>query len=238
MTLPNWMREKQSQDALDAKLLLEMYRLYQDRQLWDLRLLYNYTNFYAAGLSALLTAFVVAFIKSREDELVGLLTLLPLGALLLAYNGRITAWRFYRRYTEGRVRLTKIEYALDLDGSLPVGPVDKEDPLLWAKESNFLPVRYFDEGKAFETSVEFTHKRSLGKGVGRLTTLMFNTFLLIGWVSLAIIPVCLTIRGAPPSVVNMSIVVTCACVAIGGVAWLCYWVLWRRMQKDYLRPPR
>ena len=234
MAGPKWIREPGNGEKFERCFLLDMYKAYQDRQIGDFRLLFSYTNFYAAALLALLTAFVVALVKATEETLVSLLTLLPLAAHVLIWNGRITAWRFYRRYLEGRVRLTKIEYALGLDRELPVaGFQNREEDLLWPDDSSFLPARYFSQAREHPDSVNFINASSLKHGMGRLTHLMFRAFLLLAWGGLFAVPICQWFLGKPDRVIILSVRVSVAAGVIALLVGLYYCQEWKTMRREY-----
>ncbi len=231
----NWIRTKEGDETIDAKVLLDLYKIYQDRQLWDLRLLFSYTNFYAAALLALLTAFVVALVTAKSYALVGLLTVLPLAAHFMIWNGRITAWRFYRRYTEGKVRLTKIEYALDLDRQIPVEKLREKADSMWAREPFFLPRRYFRQASESDNSIIFTHDRSLEHGLGKLTQMMFATLLLFAWGGLFVTPICLFFLEKSDSAFFLSVIISISASVIAAMAMRHYKREWKVMQDEYLK---
>ena len=92
--------------------LLRLYEVYQQRQMGDLDMHFRFAYYYSAALTALITGFVLGFVHLHVEPEAGFMAFVPLLVILLVHQGKLTTFRFYRRYTEGRVRLTKIEYLL------------------------------------------------------------------------------------------------------------------------------
>ena len=234
MASPNWIRMAKEKEPIDTKFLLDLYKVYQDRLLSDLRLLFSYTNFYAAALLALLTAFVVSLVKTKDEPMVALLTLLPFAAHVLIWNGRVTAWCFYRRYTEGRVLLLKIEYALGLDRQIPVENFEGKPPFMWFTEECFLPERYFNDARNYPTSADFCRDISVKYGMGKLTQLMFKAFLVFAWVGLFVTPMCLYFfpdsDSASDSPLCLSVIISACASVLAGIVQFHYQKVWKNMQ--------
>ena len=149
MQPPAWIREIEPEDGEVPHDTCELYKVFQDRQLWHLRLLCTYTNFHIGALSGLVTVFILGLVAQYDNPLIGLLSILPLSALLLLHNWRAMAWRFHRSYIEGRVKLTKLEYSMGLAGQLVVPCRQRETRVPWPKDSSLLPVRHFANYKRF-----------------------------------------------------------------------------------------
>ena len=235
MESPMWIREAKEDEPESTAFLLGLYKVYQDRLLSDLRLLFSYTNFYAAALMALFGAFVVALVKTKDEPMAALLTLLPFAAHVWIWIGRVTAWTYYRRYTEGRMLLLKIEYALGLDRQIPVTGFKGQAPFMWAAEECFLPERYFKDARKYETSADFSLGISLNYGLGKLTQLMFTAFLIFAWVGLFVTPVCLWLFREPDSAIGFafwsSVIMSVIASVCAGIVQCFYKKVWKDMQR-------
>lgn len=201
-------------EGLKRNELLELYRVYQERQMGDLDMHFRFANYYAAALTALVTAFVLGFVHLRKEPEAGFMAFVPLLVILLVHQGKLTTFRFYRRYTEGRVRLTKIEYLLGLCGRIDVEKLPagiEAQKKLWPDDCEFLPHRYLAQSLPFSSSSEFIHERAWRYGLGKLTQKTFNIFYAFSWGALIWLPVALNFSASS----RKKIAISCASSGIG-----------------------
>jgi len=188
-----WLNQM-TEESLGKGDLLQLYKLFQDRQIADLDMLHKYANYYVAALLAMLAALAIGLTRAYDTPVAGALIALPVVSFMLSQQGKLMAFRFYRRYNEGRVRLTKIEYLLGLLGPIASKEVPQND--LWPKDKGFLSERYRIEADKEPCSIGFVHRRSTlhmvqGYGAGYIVQMTFNVF--SGLFALAVIglPACL-----------------------------------------------
>lgn len=175
----------------NRKDLLKLYHVYQDRQMGDLDLHFKFTNYYVVALTALLSVFAWVLTRVYNEQEAGLIAFIPLLVVLLVHQAKLTTFRFYRRYTEGKVRLVKIEYLLSL-----LGPIEVEKPSrelepqggLWWEDSRFLPERYIKQSPDSSKSSAFIIKRSWHYGLGTLTQKTLSLFSIFSWLAIICLP--------------------------------------------------
>lgn len=167
------------QDVPSRDELLQLYGLFQTRQIADLDMLHKYANYYVAALLAMLAALVLGATRGYEMPVAGALVVLPVVSLMLSQQGKLMAFRFYRRYNEGRMRLTKIEYLLGLHGPVVSSRPPPHD--LWPEDRGFLLGRYKKEAEKESSSDDFIDRRSRvrflgGYGAGYIVQMTFSVF--------------------------------------------------------------
>lgn len=140
--------------------LIKLYDVFQVRQIADLDMVHRYANYYVAVLLAILTAFVLGLTRADFAPVAGLLVILPVLSFMLSQQGKLMAFRFYRRYNEGRMRLTKIEYLLGLHGHVKSSRSIERDYPLWSDDKAFVLGRYINEAKRESSSCRFVQRRS------------------------------------------------------------------------------
>lgn len=183
----NWIQEGE-EDSPSREELITLYGLFQSRQIADLDMLHKYVNYYIAALLAMLAAFVLGLTKGYDTKVAGALVVLPTFSFILCLQGKLMAFRFYRRYNEGRVRLNKIEYLLGLHAPVTCLSLPKWE--LWSDDKGFIIGRYRDEMSKESSSRDFIWRRSRplirnGYGAGYINQITFTVF--------AVLFTCLTI---------------------------------------------
>jgi len=157
---PGWIEEVSRDDRPDRKELAKLYEVFQTRQIADLDMLHRYANYYVAVLLAMLTAFALGLTRGHSVPVPGFLVVLPVVSFMLSQQGKLMAFRFYRRYNEGRMRLTKIEYLLGLHGRIEVSKPFQPPYALWREDQAFVLGRYIHDVKRESSSREFVKRRS------------------------------------------------------------------------------
>jgi hypothetical protein len=227
---PGWISEAGPQ--FDKQELLQLYGTYQTRQLADLDMQFRFNNHYVSLIVVLLTAFAIGLAKFSEKSVAGqpvaaFLVAFPLLGILLAYHGKLASFRFYRRYTEGRTRLTKIEYLLGLDGPVskpadhPFTPSSARK-ILWPEDVQFLPKRYFNQSVAYTASSGFIERRSWEYGLGGLTQRTLTVCCVSCWLAIPGLSGALSLcsRGDVTEVDDILTPVTV--LALGIASWFYY----------------
>jgi len=231
----NWLTL--GEDHPSRNELLKLYELFQDRQIADLDMLHKYANYYVAALLAMLAALAVASPRGYNTSFAGTLIALPMVSIMLAQQGKLMAYRFYRRYNEGRVRLSKIEYILGLQGCISCKEIPQSD--LWPKDDGFLLARYRRETQKEDFSPAFVHRRSKirflgGYGAGYIIQMTFSVFAALFAVILVGLPVCLLFTKTSPRCKMANIGLTLVGVAIISVYMFWYWHTRKHMERETL----
>ncbi len=210
--------------GFDDSDFLQLYKLYQDRQICDLDQHFRFANYYVAILIALQTAFFIGLTSAYDKPVAVVLSLIPVLSLLLVHQGKLATLRFYRRYTEGRVRLTKIEHLLGLHGPVFLrGQTEKNSAAeeLWPCDRRFLPERYIERALEHCNSNHFVLAR-LGKyGIGASIQRTLNIFALFSWLALLALPIGLCfVSGCGNRELTCIVVSSAGCfVVIASQAW-------------------
>lgn len=166
-TWPDWVKivkqnAREKENESERKELLQLYEVFQTRQIADLDMLHRYANYYVALLMALIAALILGLKEMHEYPVAGLFTILLVLPFVLSQQAKLMAFRFYRRYNEGRARLTKIEYLLGMHGQMKHADSPNPDYTLWEHDEAFVLDRYHDEIKksSAQYSSDFIHRRS------------------------------------------------------------------------------
>lgn len=123
-------------------------------------MVHRYANYYIAALLAMVTAFIIGLSSIYDTLGAGLLVIIPIVSFMLSQQGKLMTFRFYRRYTEGRVRLTKIEYLLGLHGPIKWSGSVEHEYAPWPDDQGFVLGRYVNEAHYESASCEFIQRRS------------------------------------------------------------------------------
>jgi hypothetical protein len=144
----------------DNRDLLEWYKIFQSRQIADLDMLHRYANYYVAALLAMLGALGLLVSRVFGESVSCSLVFLSVAAVVVAHQGKLMAFRFYRRYNEGRMRLSKIEYLLGLHDVVHVPSDHLRGAAPWPQDPSFLIGRYVAENQRETRSDVFIWRRS------------------------------------------------------------------------------
>ena len=230
-----WLRL--GEDHLKRTELLKLYELFQNRQIADLDMLYRYANYYVAVLLALFTALILALPKAYNTSFAGTLIFLPMVSNMFALQGKLMSYRFYRRYNEGRVRLSKIECILGLQG--PISCNKMPETVFWPDDDAFLLGRYREENLIDKLSTKFVNRRSKikllkGYGAGYIIQMTYSVFVVLFSLALVGLPVYLLFAQISTSSKIINLGISLIGIAAMFAYTYCYWHTLKHMEKETL----
>lgn len=229
----NWVTLGEDRPTKDE--LLQLYKLFQDRQIADLDMLHRYANYYVAALLAMLAALAIGITQGYATPVAGALVALPVVSFILAQQGKLMSFRFYRRFNEGRVRLSKIEYLLGLQGPISCKDLPRHD--LWPHDEGFLLGRYRREAEKEPTSTAFVRRRSEiklrgGYGAGHIIQMSFSVFTGLFALALIGLPLGLLFASTSRTCKTVNIVLSLTALLVAAVHTVWYWRVRDRMLRE------
>lgn len=214
-----WLKEIENNDkpqsALGPSELVQLHRNYLTRQLHDLDSMYRHANLLLLALTPLLLGFVYTLAKHPNEGITQFVYVIPFICLLLIHEGKLTTVRYYRRYIEGRVQVTKVEYALGLLGPIQIkktGMPASAKPDLWKKEGSFLPNRHYAQPMPYESSRLYIYGCLHKYGVGGLVMRIYNVLYFLSWLVFVGFPLILWICRS-----ELNLVASWSGIWLGGV---------------------
>ena len=159
---------------IDENILLKLYEIYSEDEVSHLDYHYKYRNYYTTILSALLAIFVGGVLQFYEQPFApALFALLPC-IFILSELGKRTVNRYYRRFLESIVILSKIDHVLGLERSIKTLR-SSYTKILWPHDEHFLPERWIQDREKHKNSEDFISQR-MNMGDNRYAHWTFSFF--------------------------------------------------------------